>query len=49
MQYQYNDNGIRVVATVNNIETRYLIDEMQLYAQVLESDFSSNSKYSSGV
>ncbi len=36
MQYRYNDNGIRVVSTVNGVETRYLIDHVQPYAQVLE-------------
>ncbi|BBD70417.1 YD repeat protein [Nostoc commune NIES-4072] len=41
MQYRYNDNGIRVAATVDRVETRYLIDEMQAYAQVLE-EYSPN-------
>ncbi|MEH2292109.1 RHS repeat domain-containing protein [Nostoc sp.] len=41
MQYRYNDNGIRVAATVDGVERRYLIDEMQPYAQVLE-EYSSN-------
>jgi RHS repeat-associated protein len=36
MQYRYNDSGIRVASTVDGVETRYLIDEMQPYAQVLE-------------
>ncbi|WP_373524896.1 RHS repeat-associated core domain-containing protein [Nostoc sp.] len=41
MQYRYNDNGIRVAATIDGVETRYLIDEMQPYAQVLE-EYSLN-------
>jgi RHS repeat-associated protein len=41
MQYRYNDSGIRVASTVNGVETRYLIDEMQPYAQVLE-EYSPN-------
>ncbi|NJL63047.1 MAG: hypothetical protein HC903_15945, partial [Methylacidiphilales bacterium] len=36
MQYRYNDNGIRVASTVNGVETRYLVDEVQQFAQVLE-------------
>jgi RHS repeat-associated protein len=41
MQYRYNDRGIRVAATVNGVETRYLVDEVQPYAQVLE-EYSPN-------
>jgi fibro-slime domain-containing protein/RHS repeat-associated protein len=41
MQYRFNDSGIRVASTVNGVETRYLIDEMQPYAQVLE-EYSPN-------
>ncbi|MEP1075191.1 putative Ig domain-containing protein [Leptolyngbya sp. PL-A3] len=33
---RYNQNGIRVSQTVNGEETRFLIDENQDYAQVLE-------------
>jgi len=36
MQYRYSDKGIRVATTIDRIETRYLVDEMQRYAQVLE-------------
>jgi YD repeat-containing protein len=36
MQYRYNDNGIRVLSTVDGVETRYLIDANRPYAQVLE-------------
>ncbi|WP_375492787.1 RHS repeat domain-containing protein [uncultured Nostoc sp.] len=42
MQYRYNDSGIRVASTVDGVETRYLIDEMQPYAQVLE-EYSPSS------
>ncbi|MCC5618314.1 RHS repeat-associated core domain-containing protein [Nostoc sp. CHAB 5836] len=41
MQYRYNDSGIRVASTVGGVETRYLIDEMQPYAQVLQ-EYSPN-------
>jgi RHS repeat-associated protein len=41
MQYRYNDNGIRVVSTVDGVETRYLIDANRPYAQVLE-EYSAN-------
>ncbi|KYC34733.1 hypothetical protein WA1_49275 [Scytonema hofmannii PCC 7110] len=41
MQYRYNDNGIRVASVVNNQETRYLIDTVQPYGQVLE-EYSPN-------
>jgi RHS repeat-associated protein len=33
---QYNSDGIRVSQTVNGQETRFLIDEVQPYAQVVE-------------
>lgn len=36
LQYRYNDDGIRVSSSVNGQETRYLLDEVQPYAQVLE-------------
>ncbi|MGF1677494.1 MAG: RHS repeat-associated core domain-containing protein [Rivularia sp. (in: cyanobacteria)] len=36
MQYRYNDKGIRVSSTVDGDETRYLVDEVQQFAQVLE-------------
>jgi RHS repeat-associated protein len=36
LQYRYNDDGIRVSSTVNGEETRYLLDEVQAYPQVLE-------------
>ena len=35
-QYQYNAEGIRVGATTDGVETRYLIDGNRSYAQVLE-------------
>jgi RHS repeat-associated protein len=41
MQYRYNDRGIRVAATVDGVETRYLVDEVQPYAQVLK-EYSPN-------
>jgi RHS repeat-associated protein len=43
MQYRYNDNSIRVASTVNGVETRYLIDEGQPFAQVLE-EYSPTGK-----
>ncbi|MGF1674220.1 MAG: RHS repeat-associated core domain-containing protein [Rivularia sp. (in: cyanobacteria)] len=39
--YQYNANGIRVAATTDGQETRYLIDTNQPYAQVIE-EYSPN-------
>jgi len=33
--YKYNADGIRVATTTNGVETRYLIDTVQPYAQVL--------------
>ena len=36
IEYEYNENGIRVGKTVDGVETSYLIDELQPYAQVLE-------------
>lgn len=36
IEYEYNDQGIRVGKTVDGDETRYLIDELQPYAQVIE-------------
>jgi RHS repeat-associated protein len=36
MQYQYDAYGMRVSGTVNGQETRYLLDTVQPYAQVLE-------------
>jgi RHS repeat-associated protein len=36
LQYRYNDDGIRVASVVNGQETRYLLDEVQAYPQVLE-------------
>ena len=36
MQYRYNDKGIRVSSTVDGDETRYKVDEVQQFAQVLE-------------
>ena len=36
MQYRYNDKGIRVSSTVDGDETRYLVNEVQQFAQVLE-------------
>lgn len=41
MQYRYNDNGIRVASIVNGVETRYLVDEVQPVAQVME-EYSPN-------
>ncbi|PSF35821.1 hypothetical protein C7H19_15470 [Aphanothece hegewaldii CCALA 016] len=35
-RYQYNSEGIRIAATVNGQETRYLIDANQAIAQVIE-------------
>lgn len=34
--YEYNAQGIRVGKVVDGVETRYLIDELQPYAQVVE-------------
>ena len=36
LQYRYNDDGIRVSSSVNGQETRFLLDEVQAYPQVLE-------------
>ncbi len=36
LQYQYNADGVRVAATVDGQETRYLVDANRPYAQVLE-------------
>jgi RHS repeat-associated protein len=36
MEYRYNQNGIRVVSSVDGEETYYLIDDSQAYVQVLE-------------
>jgi RHS repeat-associated protein len=43
--YQYNARGIRVGKVVDGVETRYLIDELQPYAQVVEEyDTLGNTK-----
>nr|WP_228057013.1 putative Ig domain-containing protein [Tychonema sp. LEGE 07203] len=43
--YQYNAQGIRVGKVVDGVETRYLIDELQPYDQVLEEyDALGNAK-----
>jgi len=43
--YQYNAQGIRVGKVVDGVETRYLIDELQPYAQVVEEyDTLGNTK-----
>jgi RHS repeat-associated protein len=43
--YQYNAQGIRVGKVVDGVESRYLIDEVQPYAQVLEEyDAAGNAK-----
>ncbi len=36
IEYQYNDRGIRVGRVVDGVETRFLIDDLRPYAQVLE-------------
>ena len=36
LQYRYNDAGIRVASIMSGQETRYLLDDMQAYSQVLE-------------
>jgi RHS repeat-associated protein len=36
IEYEYNEQGIRTSKKVNGVETNYLIDELQPYAQVLE-------------
>jgi RHS repeat-associated protein len=36
VSYKYDSNGIRVSSIVNGAETRYLIDTVQPYAEVLE-------------
>jgi RHS repeat-associated protein len=36
IDYEYNEQGIRTGKSVNGVETNYLIDELQPYAQVLE-------------
>jgi RHS repeat-associated protein len=40
--YQYDDNGIRVSSSVGSQVTRYLLDTLQAFAQVL-SEYQSNS------
>jgi RHS repeat-associated protein len=43
--YQYNAQGIRVGKVVDGVETRYLIDELQPYSQVVEEyDTAGNPK-----
>jgi YD repeat-containing protein len=43
--YEYNAQGIRVGKVVDGVETRYLIDELQPYAQVVEEyDAAGNAK-----
>ncbi|MFB8798301.1 MAG: putative Ig domain-containing protein [Microcoleus sp.] len=43
--YQYNAQGIRVGKVVDGVETRYLIDELQPYSQVVEEyDAAGNPK-----
>jgi RHS repeat-associated protein len=43
--YQYNAQGVRVGKVVDGVETRYLIDELQPYAQVVEEyDAAGNVK-----
>ncbi|WP_228052109.1 RHS repeat-associated core domain-containing protein [Tychonema sp. LEGE 07199] len=43
--YQYNAQGIRVGKVVDGVETRYLIDELQPYSQVVEEyDAGGNAK-----
>jgi RHS repeat-associated protein len=43
--YKYNDRGIRVGKVVDGVETRYLIDELQPYSQVVEEyDAAGNPK-----
>ena len=36
MSYEYDADGIRVASVVNGVETPYLIDTVQPYAEVLE-------------
>jgi RHS repeat-associated protein len=43
--YQYNAQGVRVGKVVDGVETRYLIDELQPYSQVVEEyDAAGNPK-----
>jgi RHS repeat-associated protein len=49
VEYEYNDNGIRVAKTVNENKTKYLIDENQPYAQVLEEYTSEGNLLTSYV
>jgi len=43
--YEYNAKGVRVGKVVDGVSTRYLIDELQPYAQVLEEyDALGNAK-----
>ena len=45
VEYEYNDRGIRVGEVVDGVATRYLIDELQPYAQVVEEyDSAGNPK-----
>ncbi|MEG5082027.1 putative Ig domain-containing protein [Microcoleus sp. AT8-B4] len=47
VEYKYNDRGIRVGKVVDGVETRYLIDELQPYSQVVEEyDAAGNPKAS---
>jgi RHS repeat-associated protein len=36
MEYRYNANGIRVMSSTDGVQTFYLFDEVQAYAQVTE-------------
>ena len=43
--YQYNAQGVRVGKVVDGVETRYLIDELQPYSQVVEEyDAAGNAR-----
>jgi RHS repeat-associated protein len=45
IQYRYDPNGIRVAEIVGGVETRFLIDDLRPYAQVLEEyDASGNQQ-----
>ncbi len=44
LQYRYNNAGIRAASIVNGQETRYLLDEVQPYTEVLEEYVMSGTQ-----
>jgi RHS repeat-associated protein len=44
IQYRYDQNGIRVAEVVDGVETKFLIDNLRPYAQVLEEYDASDNR-----